>query len=143
MTIARVLVANRGEIAVRIVRACRALGLECVVAASEADRDALAARLADRVVCIGPAPAGGELPRATDVVVHAALATGCDAIHPGYGFLAENPALAAAARENGLRFVGPPAEVLALAGRQAAGACAWPPRPGCRSCRAVTVGGVR
>ena len=75
----------------------------------------MAARLADRVVCIGPAPAAESYLRA-DAVVHAALATGCDAIHPGYGFLSENPALAAAARENGLRFVGPPAEVLELAG---------------------------
>jgi acetyl-CoA carboxylase biotin carboxylase subunit len=134
MTIARVLVANRGEIAVRIVRACRSLGLECVVAASEIDRDALAARLADRVVCIGPAPPGESYLR-VDAVVHAALGTGCDAIHPGYGFLAENPALAATAREHGVRFVGPPAEVLELAGdkpraRAAAAAAGLPVVPG-------------
>jgi acetyl-CoA carboxylase, biotin carboxylase subunit len=134
MTIARVLVANRGEIAVRIVRACRALGLECVVAASEIDRDGIAARLADRVVCIGPAPPGESYLR-IDAVVHAALGTGCDAIHPGYGFLAENPKLAATAREHGLRFVGPPAEVLELAGdkpraRAAAAAAGLPVVPG-------------
>jgi acetyl-CoA carboxylase, biotin carboxylase subunit len=134
MTIARVLVANRGEIAVRIVRACRALGLECVVAASEIDRDGIAARLADRVVCIGPAPPGESYLR-IDAVVHAALGTGCDAIHPGYGFLSENPKLAATAREHGLRFVGPPAEVLELAGdkpraRAAAAAAGLPVVPG-------------
>jgi acetyl-CoA carboxylase, biotin carboxylase subunit len=115
MTISRVFVANRGEIALRIVRACRKLGLECVIGASEIDREGPAARLADRVVCIGPAAAEESYLR-HDTVVHAALGTGCDAIHPGYGFLAENPALAAAALEQGLRFVGPPPEVMALAG---------------------------
>jgi acetyl-CoA carboxylase, biotin carboxylase subunit len=115
MSISRVFVANRGEIALRIVRACRKLGLECVVGASEIDLRSPAARLADRVVCIGPAPPEQSYLR-HDIVVHAALGTGCDAIHPGYGFLAENPELAAAAREHGLRFVGPPPEVMALAG---------------------------
>jgi acetyl-CoA carboxylase biotin carboxylase subunit len=115
MTIRRVFVANRGEIAVRIVRACRELGLEVVVGVSEADRGSLAARMADRAVCIGPAaPARSYLN--VGAVVQAALGTGCDAIHPGYGFLSENPALASAAHENGLRFVGPPAEVIELAG---------------------------
>jgi acetyl-CoA carboxylase biotin carboxylase subunit len=111
----RVFVANRGEIAVRIVRACRELGLESVVGASAADRDGMAARLADRAVTIGPPPPGDSYLR-HDLVVQAALGTGCDAIHPGYGFLSENPALAAAAREHGLTFVGPPAEVIELAG---------------------------
>jgi acetyl-CoA carboxylase, biotin carboxylase subunit len=115
MSISRVFVANRGEIALRIVRACRELGLECVLGASEIDREGPAARLADRVVCIGPAPAAQSYLR-HDIVVQAALGTGCDAIHPGYGFLAENPALAEAAREHGLRFAGPPPEVMALAG---------------------------
>ena len=92
MSVSRVFIANRGEIAVRIVRACRKLGLECVVGASTVDMDGLAAELADRVVCIGPGPAA----RATcaETVVAAALATGCDALHPGYGFLSENPLLA-------------------------------------------------
>jgi acetyl-CoA carboxylase, biotin carboxylase subunit len=115
MTIARVFVANRGEIAVRIVRACRALGLEAVVGVSDVDRDSAAARLADRAVCIGPARASESYLR-PETIVQAALGTSCDAIHPGYGFLSENPRLAALAREEGLRFVGPPAEVIELAG---------------------------
>jgi acetyl-CoA carboxylase, biotin carboxylase subunit len=115
MSFSRVFVANRGEIALRIVRACQKLGLESVLGASEADLEGPAARLADRVVCIGPAPAERSYLR-HDTVVHAALGTGCDAIHPGYGFLAENHELAAAAREHGIRFVGPPPEVMKLAG---------------------------
>jgi acetyl-CoA carboxylase, biotin carboxylase subunit len=111
----RVFVANRGEIAVRIVDACRSLGLETVVGASDVDRDGMAAQLADRVVVIGPGPAGQSYLR-DDVVVQAALGTGCDAIHPGYGFLSENPRLARRAREHGITFVGPPAEVIELAG---------------------------
>jgi acetyl-CoA carboxylase biotin carboxylase subunit len=115
MTIRRVFVANRGEIAVRIVRACRALGLEAVVGVSDVDRESLAARLADRAVCIGPGPASESYLR-PETIVHAALGTGCDAIHPGYGFLAENPRLATLAREENVRFVGPPADVIELAG---------------------------
>jgi acetyl-CoA carboxylase biotin carboxylase subunit len=111
----RVFVPNRGEIALRIVRACHQLGLEVVVGASDVDRDGLAARSADRVVCIGPGPARESYLR-DDLVVQAALGTGCDAIHPGYGFLSESPALAARAREHGLIFVGPPAEVMELTG---------------------------
>jgi acetyl-CoA carboxylase biotin carboxylase subunit len=115
MTIARVLVANRGEIAVRIVRACRSLGVETVVAVSDVDRDSLAARMADRSVCIGAGPAGDSYLR-VETIVQAALSTGCDAIHPGYGFLSENPRLAQLAREHDVRFVGPPPEVIELAG---------------------------
>ncbi len=111
----RVFVANRGEIALRIVSACRTLGLETVVGASEIDRDGAAARVADRVVVIGPGPAAQSYLR-DDIVVQAALGTGCDAIHPGYGFLAENPRLARRAREHGLTFVGPPPEVMELSG---------------------------
>jgi len=113
--IKRVFVANRGEIALRIVNACEALGIETVVGTSEADRDGLAARRADRAVCIGPAPAAQSYLR-DDLVVQAALGTGCDAIHPGYGFLSESPKLASRAREHGLTFVGPPAEVIELSG---------------------------
>jgi acetyl-CoA carboxylase, biotin carboxylase subunit len=110
-----VFVANRGEIAVRVVRACRAAGLQCVAGVSDADRDGLAARLADRAVCLGPGPASASYLRA-DLVVQAALGTGCDAIHPGYGFLSENAAFARLAAEHGLCFVGPPPEVIELTG---------------------------
>jgi acetyl-CoA carboxylase biotin carboxylase subunit len=111
----RVFIANRGEIALRIVDACRRLGLESVVGASDVDRDGLAARQADRVVCIGPAPAARSYLR-PEVIVQAARGTDCDAIHPGYGFLSENPRLAALAAEHGVTFVGPPADVIELAG---------------------------
>ena len=113
--IKRVFVANRGEIALRIVNACQELGLETVVGTSDADRNGLAAREADRAVVIGPAPASDSYLR-DDLVVQAALGTGCDAIHPGYGFLSESPKLAARARENGLIFIGPPSEVIELSG---------------------------
>jgi acetyl-CoA carboxylase biotin carboxylase subunit len=113
--IRRVFVANRGEIALRIVNACEELGIETVVGVSEVDRGGLAARRAGRAVCIGPAPAAQSYLR-DDVVVQAALGTGCDAIHPGYGFLSESPKLAARASENGIIFVGPPSEVIELSG---------------------------
>ncbi|HUA04857.1 MAG TPA: biotin carboxylase N-terminal domain-containing protein [Solirubrobacteraceae bacterium] len=113
--IKRVFVANRGEIALRIVNACQELGLETVVGTSEADRNGLAAREADRAVTIGPAPASESYLR-EDLVVQAALGTHCDAIHPGYGFLSESPKLAARAHENGLIFIGPPPEVIELSG---------------------------
>lgn len=113
--IKRVFVANRGEIALRIVNACEELGLETVVGTSDVDRDGLAARRADQAVCIGPAPASESYLR-DDLVVQAALGTECDAIHPGYGFLSESPKLAARAKENGLIFIGPPAEVMELSG---------------------------
>jgi len=105
----RVLVANRGEIAVRVIQACRELGLATVLAASEPDRESLPAQLADRVVCIGPAlPAQSYLRVGT--IVTAALGVGADAIHPGYGFLAEQPELAAACAAHGLVFIGPTPE---------------------------------
>src|SRR3979411_1784127 len=95
----RVLIANRGEIAVRIIRACFDEGLETVLAVSEIDRDSLGAQLADRSACIGPASAS-ESYLDLDRVITAASVTGCDALHPGYGFLSERPELAAAcARE--------------------------------------------
>ena len=111
----RVLVANRGEIAVRIVRACFDEGVESVVAVSEADRGSLAARAADRAVVIGPA-AAVESYLSVERVVAAALGTGCDAIHPGYGFLSERPELADACADNGLVLVGPPAAVMRRSG---------------------------
>jgi len=107
--ISRVLIANRSEIAVRILRACRELGLETVVTISEADRDSLPARLADRAVCIGPAPATESYLKVATIIT-AALGTGADAIHPGYGFLAEQPELPEACAEHGIAFIGPTAE---------------------------------
>ena len=104
----RLLIANRGEIALRIVRAARALGIESVLAASAADKDSLAAREADRTVVLGPAKASLSYldPR---LVVHAAKATGCDALHPGYGFLSERTTLVTLCEDNGIAFVGPTA----------------------------------
>jgi acetyl-CoA carboxylase biotin carboxylase subunit len=109
--ISRVFVANRGEIAVRIIRACHELGIEAVIGTSEADRDSLPARLADRAVCIGPAPAAQSYLR-HDTLVTAARATGCQALHPGYGFLAERAALQRACTENQIAFIGPSAEAI-------------------------------
>ena len=111
MALSRVFVANRGEIAVRIVRACRALGLESVVGVSDADREGMAAELADRAVVLGPAPARESYLNAK-LLVHAAKATACDGLHPGYGFLSESPALADLCEREGIAFVGPRAETI-------------------------------
>ncbi|HEX6017634.1 MAG TPA: acetyl-CoA carboxylase biotin carboxylase subunit [Burkholderiaceae bacterium] len=109
--IRRVFIANRGEIAVRIVRACRSLGIEAVVGVSEADAGSLAARRADEAVPIGPPPSAASYLRA-DRLVQAALASRCDAVHPGYGFLSERSAFVRACNEAGLIFIGPSAEAI-------------------------------
>src|SRR5919202_292053 len=107
----RVLVANRGEIAVRVIRALHELGVEAVAIYSTVDREALHVRLADRAVCIGPPPAAESYLRIPSVVA-AAETTRCEAVHPGWGFLAENAAFVTACQENGLVFVGPTADVM-------------------------------
>ncbi|MCO5224050.1 MAG: hypothetical protein M9953_01815 [Thermomicrobiales bacterium] len=103
----KILIANRGEIALRILRACRDLGVPAVVAYSEADVDSLPVRLADEAVCIGP-PAVAKSYNNIPAVVTAALVTGCDAIHPGYGFLAENAYLAEVCQQVGVTFLSVP-----------------------------------
>ena len=107
----KILIANRGEIALRVLRACRTLGVEAVVVYSEADRDSLAVRLADEAICIGPADARRSY-LSVPAVMSAAIVTGCDAIHPGYGFLSEDETFAEVVGAHGLTFIGPPPEVL-------------------------------
>ncbi len=107
----KVLIANRGEIALRILRACRTLGIEAVVAYSEADRESLAVQLADEAICIGPADARRSY-LSVPAVISAAVVTGCDAVHPGYGFLSEDETFAEVVRAHDLTFIGPPPEVL-------------------------------
>ena len=109
--VSRVLIANRGEIALRVLRACRQMGISAVVAYSEADRDTRAVQLADEAICIGPAEAKRSYLLAP-AILSAAIVSGCDAVHPGYGFLSEDDAFAEMTRAHGLTFVGPPPEVL-------------------------------
>ena len=117
--IRRVLVANRGEIAVRVARTCHDLGIETVQVYSEADRDSLAVALADRAVCIG-GPRSSESYLNQSILIKAAKAFKADAVHPGYGFLSENPAFAALCVAEGLTWIGPNAEVIRLMGDKAA-----------------------
>ena len=114
-SIRRLFIANRGEIAVRIIRTCRALGIETVLAVSDADRESLGAQLADRAICIGPGRSS-ESYLDGNAHVAAALATGCDAVHPGFGFLSENSAFARKVIGEGLIFVGPAPEHLDAVG---------------------------
>lgn len=113
----RILIANRGEVVARVLRTTKRLGIEAVVVVSEADRDAPYVADADAVVCLGPAPSGKSyLDRGG--VIQAALQTGASAVHPGWGFLAEDPLFADLCRQHGLAFVGPPSHVMRLMGRK-------------------------
>ncbi len=119
MTLRRVLVANRGEIAVRIIRACREARIESVAVYSDADAGAIHVRAADRAVRIGP-PAAADSYLSIPALLEAAAKTGCDALHPGYGFLSERAELARACEDAGLTFVGPPASVIERMGSKIA-----------------------
>jgi acetyl-CoA carboxylase biotin carboxylase subunit len=134
MSVHTVLVANRGEIAVRVIRACRDLGLSTVAVHSTTDADSAAVRLADRAVQIGPGPARRSY-LYVPAILEAARATGADAVHPGYGFLSEDPDFAEACEQEGLTFIGPPARVMRLLGdktsaRSAMAAAGLPVLPG-------------
>ena len=113
--IKKILIANRGEIAVRVMRACREMGISSVAVFSEADKDALFAKYADEAYPIGPAPASQSYLNISKVI-EKARECGADAIHPGYGFLAENPAFASACESAGITFIGPSSRVLELVG---------------------------
>ncbi|HKG57105.1 MAG TPA: acetyl-CoA carboxylase biotin carboxylase subunit [Candidatus Limnocylindrales bacterium] len=130
----KILIANRGEIALRVLRACRTLGIEAVVAYSEADRECLPVQLADEAICIGPADAKRSYLSAP-AMISAAVVTGCDAIHPGYGFLSEDEGFAEVVRAHDLTFIGPPSNVLERFGnkestRRLLGAHGLPTIPG-------------
>ena len=117
--IKKVLIANRGEIAVRIIRACREMGIETVAVYSEADRDALHTQLADEAVCIGPAPSS-ESYLSMENIISATIVTGADAIHPGFGFLSENSRFAELCEQCNITFIGPPSTVIASLGNKQA-----------------------
>ena len=130
----RILIANRGEVAVRIIRACRELDVETVAVYSTADRDALHVRLADRAVHIGPPPAAASYLNVASLIA-AAVTTGSQAVHPGWGFLAENAGFAAACEDNNVTFIGPRPETIAVMGdkvraREAVEAAGLPLVPG-------------
>ena len=130
----RILIANRGEIALRIIRCCREMDVETVIVYSTADKNSLAVMAADKAVCIGPAKAA-ESYLNQDAIIETAILTGCEAVHPGYGFLSENAAFARKCEENNLIFIGPSADIISSMGdkqsaRQLMIECGVPVVPG-------------
>ena len=117
--IKKVLIANRGEIAVRIIRACREMGIETVAVYSEADREALHTQLADESICIGPAPSSHSY-LSMENIISATIVSGADAIHPGFGFLSENSRFAELCEQCNITFIGPPSQVIASLGNKQA-----------------------
>jgi acetyl-CoA carboxylase biotin carboxylase subunit len=115
---AKILIANRGEVALRIIRACREMGIETVAIYSEADRDSLHTRMADRAVCVGPPQSSASYLNVANII-SAALVTGANAIHPGYGFLAENAGFARACEDSGITFIGPSPDAIERMGDKA------------------------
>ncbi|MBR6487942.1 MAG: acetyl-CoA carboxylase biotin carboxylase subunit, partial [Clostridiales bacterium] len=116
--IKKVLIANRGEIAVRIIRACREMGIETVAVCSEADRNALHAMLADQTICIGPAPSS-ESYLNINRIISATMTSGADAIHPGFGFLSEDARFARICERCNITFIGPSSAMIAASGNKA------------------------
>ena len=116
--IKKVLIANRGEIAVRIIRACREMGIETVAVCSEADRNALHAMLADQTICIGPAPSS-ESYLNIGRIISATITSGADAIHPGFGFLSEDAKFARTCERCNITFIGPTSDMIAASGNKA------------------------
>ncbi len=140
----KVLIANRGEIALRVIRACRELGVRTVAAYSEADRDSLPVRLADERICIGPGPSSKSYLHIPNII-SAALLTGSEAIHPGYGFLSENPSFAETCADCGIVFIGPPPAAMVKMGdkveaRLAMAAAGLPMLPGTEVLRTLEEG---
>src|SRR5437016_14560732 len=115
----KILIANRGEIALRVIRACREMAIRSVIAHSEADRDSLPVRMADERICIGPGASGKSYLNIPNII-SAALISNAEAIHPGYGFLSENTSFAEICSDVQVTFIGPPASVMANMGDKVA-----------------------
>ncbi len=140
----KILIANRGEIALRIIRACREMGIRCVIVHSEADRNSLSVHLADERICIGPAASGKSYLNIPNII-SAALISGADAIHPGYGFLAENSSFAEICSDVNITFIGPPASIMTIMGdkvaaRETMAEAGLPMLPGTRILRTLAEG---
>ena len=131
--IKKVLIANRGEIAVRIIRACREMGIETVAVYSEADKEALHTQLADEAICIGPAPSS-ESYLNMEQIISATIVSGADAIHPGFGFLSENTKFAELCEKCNIIFIGPDSKVISRLGNKSRQEIPWQ-MPGFRSFR--------